>query len=83
MATNVSPSPSSRLCCSLCDSLGISSFDHKIMNCPKFSSPISKLSKIKDLNGCTKCGLLNHTIKQCRFKFKFKSKFCSEWHAHF
>ena len=82
MATNISPHPQTRYSCSLCDSVGVAD-NHKIMDCPKFSSPMSKLSKIKDLNGCTKCGLLNHSIKNCRYKFKYKCKYCSQWHAHF
>lgn len=85
MATNISkPSMSGNLGCQLCrDITDGNSFSHKIYNCPEYDSPQSKLNRIKELNGCTKCGLINHSIGNCRFKFASKCRTCSSWHASF
>ena len=70
--------------CQLCKSLGGSDGnDHRIFNCNKFHTAISKINRIKELNGCTKCGLLNHTIGLCKFKFSKKCHICFAWHSSF
>lgn len=72
----------SRSTCALCHSCRWPS-NHRISCCPKFNSPILKINKIKEMNGCLKCGLLNHTIKDCKFKFSGKCFKCSKFHASF
>lgn len=70
--------------CGLCHSLGGDvNFKHKIYRCQKFSSPESKVKKIRELGGCTKCGILNHTLKDCYYKFTGTCANCKEYHAYF
>lgn len=84
-ATNVAkPAQISRKGCQLCVSINSSEAEnHKIFSCSRFNSPISKLSKIKELNGCTRCGLLNHTVSGCNYKFASRCGNCNSWHAFF
>ena len=70
--------PKSFTGCSLCKSDG-ADYNHAMYNCKSYDNPASKLKKISKLNGCVKCGLLNHESKQCRFKFNYKCR-CSAWH---
>ena len=85
MATNISkPVVKSNGGCQLCQEFSdYNSTSHRIYSCPKYDSPQSKLNRIKELNGCTKCGLVNHSIGNCRFKFNSKCKSCYSWHASF
>lgn len=85
MATNVYKSESNaKRGCQLCRSIKSSdAVNHRIFNCTKFNSPVSKLNKIKDLDGCVRCGLLNHTISGCNYKFSSKCGNCNSWHAFF
>ena len=57
--------------------------DHRILQCPNYTTPESKLQKISLLNGCTRCGLLNHQVDTCQFKFPGKCKNCFKYHAYF
>lgn len=90
MATNVAKSgvaqsgSNIKRGCQLCHSVhNVDASNHKIHNCTKFSSPASKLSKIKDLDGCSRCGLLNHTVSGCNYRFASKCGTCNSWHAFF
>lgn len=49
----------------------------------RFRSPESKLVKVRELNGCIKCGFLNHTESSCRYKFSAKCRGCNKYHAQF
>jgi len=70
--------------CWLCQNVGNSGFNnHKIYKCPVFSTPEMKKNKIIELNGCTRCGFLNHKTKDCKFKFSGKCRKCQKFHAYF
>lgn len=69
--------------CALCEFENISDSGHKILNCPKFSSPDEKLSIINKAGGCVRCGKLNHNVTSCRFRFSGKCKNCGTYHAYF
>ena len=68
--------------CGLCISDGGDS-NHKIYQCPSYPSPQSKLQKIDKLGGCTRCGLLSHTLESCHFKFSKKCGRCRKFHAYY
>lgn len=57
--------------------------DHKIWNCHNYKTPQGIINKIKELNGCLKCGKPFHFYKNCRFKFSQKCKNCNYYHAEF
>ena len=64
--------------CALCNSLGKDiDFNHKIHLCKKFPTPQTKVKKISELGGCTRCGFLNHTVNQCKYKFSGKCIKCN------
>jgi len=70
--------------CWLCQKAGLSDYyKHKIYKCPEFKSAKQKKDKIVELNGCTRCGYLNHTVNNCKFKFAGKCKNCKKYHAYF
>ena len=52
--------------CSLCEAGNYwDARNHKLSNCPRYATPELKLSRNKELKGCVKCALLNHTIDKC------------------
>ena len=53
---------------------------HAIYNCPTFETPKDKIDKINHLNGCIRCGLLNHKSGSCRFRFVTRCQSCYKWH---
>ena len=69
--------------CSICTKLEGGDINHTIYKCSKFPSPREKLDKLKSLNGCTKCGSLNHCTNKCTFRFRKKCYHCSGWHFSF
>ena len=69
--------------CSICTKLEGGDINHAIYKCSKFSTPHQKLDKLKSLNGCTKCGSLNHCTEKCTFRFRRKCYHCSGWHFSF
>ena len=70
--------------CGLCMKLDDSSIkNHKLKDCPKYRTPEQKLDKIRQYNGCVKCGYLNHTVANCRYRFPGKCTKCHEYHAYF
>ena len=68
--------------CALCEA-SEKDCEHKIVNCQNYPTPQSKLNQIRHLNGCVKCGLLNHTIAKCRYRFSGKCGNCNKYHAFF
>lgn len=55
--------------CNLCsDVSGSKDSSHATSNCPIYPDSQSKVKKLKDLNGCIKCGYINHITSKCRFK---------------
>jgi len=70
--------------CWLCQKVGLSDYSsHKIYKCPEFKSAKQKRDKIIELGGCTRCGYLNHSTNNCKFKFTGKCKNCRKYHAYF
>ena len=70
--------------CSLCCTDNkTDSCDHNLSQCKKYPSNKNKFDRIKELNGCVNCGWLNHSISNCKFKFKSKCKSCNENHFSF
>ena len=59
--------------CTLCKAKNIKNADdHKLVHCQNFKTLESKVEQIKELNGCTICGLLNHNGNTCKFKLSTK-----------
>ena len=70
--------------CQLCNADGGSDeFEHKIQDCQKYGTPQSKLNKIQQLGGCSRCALLNHEVSSCRYKFFGKCSNCNAFHQYF
>ena len=46
--------------CSLCSKTDAKESNHPLFRCPKFANPKSKIEKLNQLDGCIKCGNLNH-----------------------
>lgn len=75
--------PPSNVQCSLCTYDKSSDRYHKLNQCPKYTDANAKITRLKYVNGCTKCGFTNHTPKTCTFKF-FKNCFkCNGSHMTF
>lgn len=56
---------------------------HKVRECSNYSDPSSKLSKLRELGGCIKCGFLGHKSFHCKYKFKSKCRLCQKDHMTF
>ena len=69
--------------CSLCESMNSGTVDHPFSKCLKFLNAKDKVDKIKLLNGCIKCGYLNHKTDQCKFKFYRRCDRCDGRHFSF
>jgi len=78
MATAAKPRSKTRFMhpCQLCVADDLEINEHNIKHCPKYETPQAKINKIRLLNGCTKCGLLNHTIGACKYRFPNKCSIC-------
>ena len=63
--------------CVLCDS---NSNNHSTFQCRNYPTVESKVKRINELKGCTRCGYLNHQITNCKFKFKSRCRLCDAWH---
>lgn len=69
--------------CGLCKNTQKTYFDHRVVHCPVYKTPYDKLSVIKKFKGCIKCGLLNHEVQNCNYKFSGKCRKCYKYHAYF
>ena len=69
--------------CSICTKVDGKPADHPIHKCAKFDSAEAKIDKIRNFKGFIKCSSLNHHSKFCRYRFKNRCKYCSEWHFSF
>lgn len=69
--------------CVLCKSDKVVNVDHPIQKCTVYNDSFSKLKKLESLNGCTKCSLLNHSAKECKFHFKNRCYNCQKWHFNY
>ena len=65
--------------CSLCKTKG----EHATRDCPKFPSVQDKLTRLKSIDGCLKCGFGNHTTENCRYKFSQDCMTCKKAHMTF
>ena len=68
--------------CWLCQVSNIKNVNHKVIDCVEFPTVEEKLAIVEKFNGCKKCGLLNHNINKCRFKFTDRCS-CGQMHAAF
>ena len=71
--------------CGLCKSLNDdSSSNHKMYMCKKFSTPETKLKRLEEIGGCTRCGILfNHIIASCMYHFNGRCVNRKNFHAIF
>ena len=83
LAVKVKPEQKGFYSCSLCSEDCGHDADHVLHKCKKFATKQSKLDKLKALNGCQKCGNIKHPTDKCRFKFKRRCVYCSQWHFDF
>ena len=68
--------------CCLCTKDRGQEADHPLYKCRVYTTPKTKIDKIRSVNGCIKCASLNHTSDRCTFKFKMKCS-CGGWHYRF
>lgn len=70
--------------CTLCsDHNGPKERSHSTRDCPVYTSPASKVNKLKSMNACTLCGYYNHSTNMCKFKFNKLCLSCSGPHMTF
>ena len=67
--------------CVLC-SKDKAEYNHPIYRCPTYADPPSKISKLNEMTGCTKCGQVNHVADKCKFRFQRRCS-CGSWHFCF
>lgn len=60
--------------CTLCTE------EHPYFKCPKFRTPCEKVKRLRELEGCVRCGFINHKSDNCRLS-NLKCKLCGG--AHF
>ena len=77
LAANVNYEPKTKSNGCLCGSEGT---DHSMFQCKKYSTADTKIKRVNELNGCTRCGYLNHQIANCKFKFHTRCRLCNAWH---
>ena len=69
--------------CSLCMKDGKKDVQHSLNACDVYKDAEAKVRKINDCNGCSRCGFLNHSIQNCKFRFNYKCFNCQAWHYSF
>ncbi|XP_068250638.1 uncharacterized protein [Palaemon carinicauda] len=68
--------------CSLCSTVQEKA-SHNIRDCTNFISPVSKVEKLKSIDGCTRCGLASHSTEKCRYKFRYRCANCKGFHWNY
>ena len=68
--------------CCLC-STAKDKADHSIRWCTKFRTPKSKVDQLKHLSGCTRCGFINHSTRECNYRFKDSCSTCGGYHWNY
>ena len=68
--------------CVLCSNGGDNA-DHPIFKCVTYQSPSAKLSKLREINACSKCAKTSHALSDCKYRFKSRCRTCSAWHFTF
>jgi len=81
LATNVSRN--SHINCHLCTSGGKTNASHRMRDCNVYSTPKSKVDKLRTLRYCIKCSFKNHATDKCRFVFSSKCSHCKGDHMSF
>ena len=70
--------------CTLCNhDKDANAANHKLSKCTKYADASSKISKLKAIKGCTKCGSSAHEKKSCKFKFSRSCNKCKKWHMSY
>ena len=57
--------------------------DHPVFRCIVYKDSFAKLNKLKELNGCVRCGSDSHNIKSCQYRFKRRCDNCNSWHFNY
>ena len=73
--TAVSKTQAYRKMCVLCEHEG-----HWPQVCKKYSTPKEKTNRLKEINGCTRCGSEGHFAKNCFKSINIKCRNCSGGH---
>ena len=73
--TAVSKTQAYRKMCVLCEHEG-----HWPQACKKYSTPKEKTNRLKEINGCTRCGSKGHFAKNCFKSINIKCRNCSGGH---
>ena len=66
--------------CSMCSSGDRRESSHATKDCHVYSSPQTKVDKLRKMGACTRCGFSNHETSKCRFKFSKPCFNCQEEH---
>ena len=53
--------------CALCNYDKARFTDHKLRECKRYPTAKERVEKLKQVQGCVKCGLTNHVAKECKF----------------
>ena len=80
LAASVKSNP--RFQCCLCSQDSSKDSNHSIRWCQNYRTPQEKIERLKQLNGCVKCGMLSHITTKCRFSFNRRCS-CKQWHFEF
>ena len=68
--------------CSLC-SVDTVKADHSIRRCDKYTTPKSKVDQLRKVNGCKRCGFVNHSTSRCTYRFKESCSVCKGYHWNY
>ena len=78
VVSNVKSVQNPFLNCSLC--LGA---NHPINRCTEYLKPKDKIERLKSISGCVRCGNSDHSVAECKFRFRKKCNICEKWHFTF
>ena len=65
--------------CNLCSKTSYSN-QHKMRNCEQFKTAKQKVDRLESINGCIRCGYVNHQKSSCKFEFKHPCTHCGGKH---
>ena len=57
--------------------------EHHISKCPVYLDAKAKAAKLRKVDGCIKCGFVNHNSSKCKLKFQSKCRNCQGEHFTF
>ena len=81
-STNYAAGINTETSCQLCKHEK-KSFTHHIKDCKIFNSALKKIEKLKAMRACTKCALMSHESKHCKYKFYSKCRTCKGSHMSY